>query len=254
MPSIQSTARAALALALVSAPVLGQEEDPLVGDRPDFTESAITVTAGRVQVEAGATHTDSGPVESLELGEVLVRIGLTPKLELRVGLPSYARVDDPGVGDPSGFVDSSLGVKIALSAARGWTTALLVGTSLPTGSTELGERHAQPGVVLAAERDLTESISLGTNLGYAYSSDGGVQFGEAFASVAVGVPLGESAGAFFELFGTVPSSSGGPETYFFDSGITRGLGPNFQLDLRVGAGLNSAADDFFVGAGLIWRR
>ena len=245
---------ATLVLAFLTTPVLAQEDDPLVGDRPDFTESAVTVTKGRIQVEAGATHSDAGKGESQEIGEILVRIGLSGQLELRIGLPSYALVDGPGTGDPSGFVDSSVGVKIALAELRGWTTALLLGTTLPTGSSEFREPHPQPGAVFVAERDLTASVSLGTNVGYGYASAGGEQFGEAIASLAVGFGLGDTTGLFLEVFGTVPSGRGGPETYSFDAGVTQSLGPDFQLDVRAGVGLNSAADDVFVGAGLIWRR
>ena len=74
------------------------------------------------------------------------------------------------------------------------------------------------------------------------------------ASAALGFGLSETAGAFVEVFGFIPSDSGGPETYFFDAGVTQSLNPDLQLDLRAGVGLNSAADDYFVGAGLIWRR
>lgn len=255
---MKSTAAAWLTLLVLATAgaASAEDDDPLVGDRPDFTESAVTIAPGRVQVESGATHTDSGDAESQELGEVLVRIGLTPRLELRVGLPSYARVDGLRGNDPSGFTDASLGIKLALGEAGGWTTALLAGTSLPTGSSEFRSSRAQPDVVLAAERDLTDSVALGTNVGfsYGYDSQGGGRFTEFFASAALGLPLGESAGVFVELFGFVPSSSGGPESYFFDAGVTRGLGPDLQLDVRAGVGLNSAADDYFVGAGLIWRR
>ncbi len=246
--------RAMLVLALLAAPLLAQEDDPLVGDRPDFTESAITITPGRVQFEGGATHVDSGAVDSVELGEVLVRLGLSRRLELRLGLPIYASVDDPSAGDPSGFTDSTIGVKVALGESRGWTTAVLVGTTLPTGSSEFREPHPQPGVVLAAERDLSAAIALGTNLGWGYRSDGGDQFGEALASAALGFGIGPSTGFFVEVFGMMPSDRGRPETYFFDTGLTHGVRPNLQLDLRAGVGLNSAAADFFVGAGLIWRR
>lgn len=248
-------ARSILTLAIFVAPVaLAQEDDPLVSDRPDFTESAVTVAPGRVQVEAGATHTETGDSESQEIGEVLVRIGVARRLELRLGLNSWTRVDAPGRADVSGLVDASVGAKLALGETLGWTTAVLLGTTLPTGSSELRAPDPQPGVVLAAQRDLTGAVSVGANLGYSYASAGGARFGETVASVALGVGVAEATGVFFELYGTVPASAGGPETYYFDTGATYGFGPDLQVDLRVGFGLNSAADDFFAGAGLVWRR
>ena len=50
------------------------------------------------------------------------------------------------------------------------------------------------------------------------------------------------------------SSGGGPDTYFFDTGITHALGPNLQLDFRVGTGLNDDAEHLFPGPGRLWRR
>ncbi len=255
MLSTRRVAGPILALALLASPAaLAQDDDPLVSDRPDFTESAVTVAPGRVQVEAGATHTEADGAECQTIGEALVRIGLLPRLERRLGLGSWARVDEPGGRDPNGLTDASVGVKIALGEPLGWTTAVLLSTTLETGSDELGEPHPQPGLVLAAQRDLTEAVSIGTNVGYAYASSGGEQFGEALASVALGVGLADSTGAFFEVYGTLPASAGGPDTYTFDTGLTYSFGPDLQVDLRVGFGLNSAADDFFAGAGVVWRR
>ena len=254
MKKLTSFAQVILVSAVTAtAPVSAQDDDPLVGDRPDFTESAVTITPGRVQIEAGVTYTDDDPVEVWEIGEVLARIGLTDRLELRVGLNSWAQVELPRGRDVSGFVDSSLGIKVALGELGGWTTALLASTSLPTGSSEFREDRYQPDVVFAAERDLSEAVSLGTNVGHAWASDGGERFGESFASAALGVGLSDATGAFFELFGFVRSSGGGPDTYFFDAGVTHALGPNLQLDFRVGTGLNDEAEDLFAGAGVIWR-
>lgn len=257
--SMRRLTRPAFALAILwafgTAPAGAQpsEDDPLIGDRPDFTESAITIAPGRFQLEAGVTHSQGDEEDVDELGEILVRIGLSRRVELRLGLPSYLRIEGQGASDVTGFSDAELGAKIAIAESWGWTTAVLIGTSLPTGSSELRESSLQPGALLAAERDLSPRISLGTNVGYVYSKAGGERHGEVLASVATGIGLGETTGLFVELFGTIPESAGGPETYFLDAGLTRLLSPDFQLDIRAGVGLNSAADDFFAGAGLIWR-
>lgn len=244
----------ALALVAFGAPAGAQQEEPLVGDRPDFTESAVTVPPCRFQVEAGITYTEGDETEALDLGEVLVRVGLTGTFELRIGVNSYSDVQVDGGPDASGWVDSSLGVKVALGERAGWTMATIVGTSLPTGASDFSDSSYRPGAVFVAERDLSSSVSLGTNLGYTYAREDGERFAEVAASAALGFGLSESVGAFVEVFGFIPSDSGGPETYFFDAGVTKALGANLQLDLRGGVGLNSAADDLFVGAGIIWRR
>lgn len=47
---------ALLALLAFSGAVQAQEDDPLVGDRPDFTEASSTVGMHRLQIEGGYTY------------------------------------------------------------------------------------------------------------------------------------------------------------------------------------------------------
>jgi hypothetical protein len=248
----------ALALAaLTAAPVVSQEDEtvePLVTDRPDFTESAAIVRKGRTQVESGYTFTDSGDEESDAIGEVLLRIGVSERFELRVGLNSYVSVDN-GAGDgPSGFEDPALGLKVNLGDGDGKVpaAALIVGTTLPVGSSEIGVDDAQPGAVLSLAWELTDKAGLGSNLGGRYASDGDDRFTEWSGSLALGRSFTGSFGGYVEWYG-FSSSGGGPDTHFLNAGLTRLVGPDLQLDARVGAGLNSAADDYFVGVGLSWR-
>ena len=84
---------ATLLLLLAMAPAATAQD--LVTDRPDFTESAVTITPGRVQVEAGASVAEADGTEALAVGELLVRIGLTERWELRLAPGSYERVE-PG--------------------------------------------------------------------------------------------------------------------------------------------------------------
>ena len=235
-------------------------DEPLVTDRPDFTESAETVARGRFQIEGGATWTESDEEDELSGGEVLVRVGVAPRFELRLGVDSWVRLDLPGEGaDVDGFVDPSLGAKAVLrhdaDDRRGTPQlALIFGTTLPIGSSELREPHAQPFTVLAASWDLNDTVSLGSNLGAAYVSDGGEQYAELAATVAAGFGLTQKLGAYVELFGFLPEDDGGPESSYFDAGLTRLLSNDLQLDVRVGVGLDRDAADYFAGVGVAWRR
>jgi hypothetical protein len=250
---------AVAALVCLPGPLASQavEEEPLITDRPDFTESAETMAPGRVQLETGFTRIDEGGDTATDAwGEVLVRIGLSQRVELRLGLNSYLQTTRPGE-DLSGLQDSSIGVKIKLrdtieGSARP-QVALLVGTTLPTGSTEYREPHAHPGTALALAWSLSPRFGLGVNLDYAYLSEEGEQFGELAASVAIGYALSKRLGGYLEYFGFDPQSGGRPGTHFLDGGFTWLLSNNAQLDARAGVGLNSAAADYFVGLGAAWR-
>ena len=72
-------------------------------------------------------------------------------------------------------------------------------------------------------------------------------------TLALGMDVSPRVGAYVELFGETPLSSDSSEEHYVDGGITFLLRDNMQLDLEAGAGLNDAADDWFVGAGLSVR-
>lgn len=249
----------AAALLCLTGPLTAQpiEEGPLVTDRPDFTESADTIAPGRVQLETGYTFTDEErDTETHAWGEVLVRIGLSRSVELRLGLNSYLQTSRPGE-DLSGLEDSSVGVKIKLQDSRPGSArpqvALILGAALPTGSSEYRASHAQPGSALALGWGLSPRLGLGANVNYAYLSEEGEQFGELAGSLALGYALSHRVGGYIEYFGFNPQSRGGPDTHFLNGGFTWLLTSNAQLDARAGIGLNSAAADYFVGVGAAWR-
>jgi hypothetical protein len=74
-------------------------------DRPGFGDSTGATPAGHASLEAGATISPGPPVRAAGPGAV-VRVGILPSLEGRVGLPNF------GLG---GVLDSytSLGAKVA---------------------------------------------------------------------------------------------------------------------------------------------
>ncbi len=71
-------------------------QEALVTDRPDFTESTETVKLGRFQLEGGYTFTRIDNNKEHTLGELLLRIGARQRLELRIGISSYALTRSPG--------------------------------------------------------------------------------------------------------------------------------------------------------------
>lgn len=234
---------------LLVAPLAAQE--PLVTDRPDFTESAVSVVPGRVQLEAGWTMETADEVDVHTLGEVLFRIGVLPRTEFRVGLNSFVTVDAPG-GDSSGLDDVSIGAKFELLEGRASRpqTAVLIGTTVPTGDGEVAAEEWQPEAILALEWDLSHRVGLGVNGGWTYAGTDDDRFHEGKASAAVGVGLTERVGAFFEAFGFVSEEE---DPAFFDAGLTYLVSDDFQLDGRVGVGLDDDASDWFVGLGISQR-
>jgi hypothetical protein len=237
-----------------------KEAAPLVTDRPDFTESAETVSVGRVQVESGYTFTRNGHDGEHGVGEVLIRVPMSTKSEVRVGLPSYVVQRGPS-GRASGWSDAFLGAKFVLSAggdAVGFkrpAMAVLVGTTLPTGSRAFREDKFQPEAIFAASVNLSGSTALSSNVGYARASDAGARFSQFFASVSLGHSLTDRLGAYAELYGFTDTNAQGDRARYFDSGLSYLLNNDRQIDVRAGIGLNNniAGSDYFLGAGLSQR-
>lgn len=221
-------------------------QDPLVTDRPDFTESADAVEPGRVQVEAGATREEVEGGQVTSVGEVLGRIGIVPGLEARVGAPSWI---DSSLG--SGIGSAFLGAKAEVPVGGSWDGAILFGTTVPVGEEDVSPDAWEPEVVVAASRELGRRAGLGLNAGWGRPVEGEDRVHEFRASGAMGFDLGEGWGAFAEAFGFATPDDAGPA--FLDGGVTRLVGPDLQLDARIGAGLFQASGEWFVGFGVSRR-
>ncbi len=243
------------------------EPAELITDRPDQTESSVTVPRGSFQLEVGWAFTredeDGVRLETHEVPASLLRIGLSKKVELRIGWTGYvdaeARFGDLRASF-DGAGDAELGAKIHLAQERGRRPeiALLVGTSVPVGDEEFSSDRFDPNLRLALAHTLSERVDLGYNLGLAFESgpgeDGDVHtLSSAFYTVALGFGLDEKWGAFVELYGDVPASASGDPAHSFDGGFTYLVRDNVQFDFAAGIGLSDAADDWFVGLGVSMR-
>lgn len=247
----EATLVVTLSLAMLASQATAE---PLVTDRPDFTESPEAVAPGRVQVEAGITFERSGGDHVRSLGEVLVRVGAGKRAEVRVGLPSHMHLHEGG-SSVSGWDDGYLGAKFVLREGekRKPQVALLAGTSLPTGSRRVAERKYQPEAVLAASLDLSDRVSLGANIGAARASSAGKRFNQVFGSLALGYSLNEKWGTYVEVYGYSRNEPGGGAQKYANTGLTYLVNDDFQLDARLGVGLNGGPRERFWGVGVARR-
>lgn len=248
------------ALVLLVAALPGRslaQSTPLVTDRPDFTESTASVAPGRVQLESGYTLSRADGADAHDLGEVLVRVGVAEPLELRLGANSYHVADAPG-GTTAGWTGPAVGAKATLLEPEGDaplvpSLALLAGTSLPAGDDRLAPDGAEPEAALALAWDLTGRLSLGTNLKHGRLLHDDERFGQTTASVAAGLSLTESLGTYLEAYTLRPSAPGDGDTDVLNGGLTLLLGPDAQLDARLGTGLGGGPD-LVLGVGFSVRR
>lgn len=250
--------RMALLGLVCAAPLAAQEQEPLVSDRPDFTESTGTIAPRHVQVEAGVTWQEVGEEDSLTAGEVLIRLGVGERLEARFGVGSWSRIDAPA-GRADGYDDPTLGLKVRLTDPQSDrppglpAVALLLGTSIPVGSDELTADEWQPEAKLALGWDLTDRFSVASNIGYAAPVDGDERLHQLQVSVSAGIVATDRLGFFVEAYGFSEEEADGEATRYADTGATFALTDDLQLDARIGFGLNDPSPDRYIGVGAVAR-
>lgn len=239
-------------------------DDPLVSDRPDFTEASSTVGRGRVQLEMGYTYFhDSAAGQSNSahsFPEMLWRVGMFAEwFEFRIAYNHGAQVARvAGLPDDviRGSQDLYLGIKLGLTPQQGWLPemALVPQMLVPTGDPEFSSEKTLPGLNWLYGWEINEFLSLAGSTQWNQAVDGTEQYSSFAQSVTIGYTLTEKLGGYTEWFGIMPHDANDilPE-YYFNGGFTYSFTNDLQADIRAGAGLNDNAADYFIGSGLVKR-
>lgn len=245
--------------------------EPLVTDRPDFTESTDAVPSGRLQFEIGylflydREHDERSRTH--EFPQTLFRAGIAESFELRLGWSGYAfgdfafenrnafgrrftdETDDQGGGD------TSVGFKVKLLEQEGGRPHLgiIAEVSLPSGSAGETSGDVDPSVKFLWAYDIDERFSLAGNVNVGLPAEEGHRFVQTAASLSLAYGLTDSVGGYVEYFGVYPDADGQDAAHALNGGFTFLLSADLQLDILVGVGLNEQAADFFTGVGVSWR-
>lgn len=115
--------------------------------------------------------------------------------------------------------------------------SLIVGSSLPTGASQLRATKPQPEAKFGMAWDLTSRASFSSNLNYTRVSDSFGAYNEFAASGSLGVGVTDRLGSYLEYFTFVPRNIGILSSHYLNGGVTYGMTENLQLDARTGFGL-----------------
>ncbi|RYD31515.1 MAG: transporter [Verrucomicrobiaceae bacterium] len=237
----------------------------LSADRPDTTESPVTVDAGHFQIESsffdfGRSRSPEGRADTLTWGSINLKAGLLPNTDLQIVFDPWVeqRLSGPGgvretisdAGDPV------LRLKVNLFGNNGGRTALAVMpfVGIPTGS-QVSAGEWQGGITVPFSVELAERVSLGlmVELDWVADDGGGGTHQEWVHTAVLGFGLTEKLGFYLEYAGTA-----GPEDEFdyqaaCSGGFTWAASDNVQWDIGGRIGLNSAAEECGLFTGITRR-
>jgi hypothetical protein len=253
-------------------------EDRIETDRDAFTPTPKLIGLGRLGIESAYSFVDNrGVKETHSFPELLVRYGLTPRIELRLGWNYEVGGESStvsGSGSESGndlrpvelragALEEALtlvrettltyGAKIRLSDQDGWRpeSSLIVVGQTPTSGPE---NTTQVGATYVVGWELPNRWKLDAALRYATAASEGDHYHVWAPSAVVRVPIGERATAHAEYFGLF---SRGREVntrkQFVSGGVSYLLTPDLEVGVRGGPGLNDQSAFWFVNAGFGWR-
>ena len=233
-------------------------QGPLIGGRPGFSESSMTVPVGAVQIEAGYRFARTAKDREHTVGDVLLRFGVRSRVEIGIGVNSYMVASRTG-GNDNGFGDGSVNVRVNFSEGSQQfslfrpSAALLVATTLPVGSDVFSEEKFQPETKLALEWEISSAISLGSTISYSVVRESVQSYDQFAGSIALGFALNDMSGYYFEYYRIMPENKGGPDRNFLESGFTHLVNNDIQLDIHGGSLVNGGETDYYISAGFCYR-
>ena len=238
-------------------------------DRPLNSISAFTIDAGLLQVESDIVNfsqssdrrTTTGTLESLDPE---IRLGLTQSLEF--DLLTAGLLSDQTTADRTGRMTShNIGTGAVTFQARynllgndGGTYALALApfVSIPSGDRHFGNQRVEGGVIAPLSINLPSDFQLvletevqamrnGTGPAFASFTD--------IANLSHPVPGVDHLTASVEFTSVVNADRLTPDTYTAEAALAYLVSPTTQLDLGGFVGLNRAAPDFQIAAGVAHR-
>ena len=220
----------------------------LVTDRPDQTESSVTVPIKSFQIETGLltdfnTHFGISERQYL-IPTTLLRYGLTKNVELRFAEEIAYRKSSLDSDGNFGVNDLELGVKIQILKKENINSeiAFLTHLVIPSGSDNFTNGNVGTINKIAVSHSINDFLDFGYNVGYNYF---GIGRGDLIYSMALGVGITDFIGAYAETYGEVVEFNNPFSN--FDYGFTYLIRENLQIDLSFGIGLNYNMNYFSLG-------
>lgn len=227
---------------------------PIASSRLGIAKATGTVAPGMVQLEAGYSRGHQDGRTRQIFGETLVRIGVGPRTEARLGLSSYQTTVTP-TSSVEGFGDASLGVKHKLrDAAHGLpAVGVVLGTTVPTGADGVGAGAFQPEASLLTEWRLPAGFRA---MGMATHRDAvaaGDRYGLTTLAAGARRNLCQHVTAQLEYAQVQSTRAGAADVHHLRAGAMLRLTPTLQLDAWAGQATTHGVHERLFGLGFAQR-
>jgi len=233
------------------------------GARPGLMERINGIARGRVQLEGGYAfvHDEAAGVRMAQhaVPDLLVRFGLTDRLEIRLGWPGYVATDydGPGLdGSSDDTLEPNVGLMLDLWPQRGIRPQTAVSAAVPI--TLEGNPFAldglQPLAQLLYRWELTDRLALGGTTGMALFDVGGDDFLQFQQTGSLDYLSTVRLGLFtqWEMLVDHGSADDGSQ-HMLGGGFSYLLTERLQVTWQAGLGLNEAAPDFLTDVRFAYR-
>lgn len=217
----------------------------MVTDRPDQTESALTIKDNYLQIETGTLLENAQDISSWVINSTLLRYGISDKLEFRVVSELFSNTFKKTDTKITGRSDVELGIKYNLVNSE-FQLAYLSHIILPIGTDNFSTNQFGWSSIMCLSHSITSGIDFGYNLGFHLIPESEDSF---IFTYAVGFALSDKFGFFTEIYGDYDGINNWSVLY--DNGFTYAAKKNLQFDISLGIGLSDEPN--FYSLGLSWR-
>jgi hypothetical protein len=221
-----------------------------ITDRPDRTESPITVDAGHFQIETDLIvfTRNNGETVSTTYNLMNLKAGITNHSDLQVVIPSHVRQ-----GTNTGVGNTTLRFKQNLFGNEGGPSiALMPYVILPTQHPVFGESKFTGGLIVPVAFDAPGDFGIGMmfQLDKIPNPSGRGFKNQFISSFTAAHDLAWGLEGYIELFSQ--ALDGAPWVATIDGGIILPVGEHVRFDLGANLGATEAADDItpFLGVSL----
>ncbi len=242
-------------------------------DRPGFGTGSATVGAGTFQAELGYQFRSiwipgvgdgfATGANTHEIGQGLLRYGITDAFEVRAGLNSYVLISGSNSGYRDYYSGTSLGAKVRLFQTPTMRLSGLATLDLPTQLPDAPNDRARQDLRLAFDTDLGDRFQLAINGGTSFYYSAGIQNDRGVEwlfiptlSADLTPTLGAYVGyaGFYSVRDGIDSDESFHSRDWVEGGATYRLTPDTQLDLNVGTRLGTDnLSDLSIGIGVSKR-